>query len=112
MYRGLIGRSIRAMPKIASKTVRYGVPNKVHSVRMRGIAGLSSLSDDYFGPVPEGQTWSQYESLMSNPVAVGASGAVIGAMIAGPVGAIVGGIGSWLASGGPSHTNKPKIQGG
>jgi hypothetical protein len=68
---------------------------------------------DYYGPVQQGQTWSEYESLMKSPIAIGASGAAIGAIVAGPIGAIVGGIGGWLLSDSSGrHMNKPKTQGG
>jgi hypothetical protein len=66
---------------------------------------------DYYGPPLPGQSFAQYESYMKMPFYT-VSGVVIGALIAGPVGALVGGVGSWLLSGGGDHSNKPTTQGG
>ena len=63
----------------------------------------------YYGPPAPGQTYQEYNAFMQLPIAAG--GAVIGAMVAGPIGAIVGGVGSWLVAS-SRHTNKPKVQGG
>lgn len=67
------------------------------------------LGADYYGPPAPGQSFAQYQSFMELPIAAG--GAVVGAMVAGPIGAIVGGVGSWLVAS-LRHTNKPKVQGG
>ena len=110
MYKGLVKQQTTARPKTLTKVQKYGLKNKVHSIRLLGMSGEDS--PEYMGPPRPGQSWSQYESFMSMPIAVGASGAMIGAVIAGPVGALIGGIGTWLLTGGPSHTNKPTTQGG
>lgn len=70
-------------------------------------------AEEYYGPPNPGQSFTQYNTFMSTPIVIGMSGAAIGALIAGPVGAVVGGIGSWLLSGSSErHTSKPKTQGG
>lgn len=75
-----------------------------------GIERQKGLSaDDYYGPPRPGQSFVQYESFMKLPIIGGA--VIVGTLIAGPVGAIVGGIGGWLFSEG-NHNNKPKTQGG
>ena len=104
MYRGInnSGRSKRATGEVP-----YGLRNKVHSVQVHGVGA----EGDYYGPPRPGQSWAQYESFMDMPIAVGASGAVIGALIAGPVGAIVGGMGAWVLSSSKTK-NKSLTQGG
>lgn len=72
---------------------------------------FAGLNADYYGPPRPGESYSAFNAFMNNQVVVGASGVVVGAMIAGPVGAIVGGVGGWLMSG-PRTRNKPKVQGG
>lgn len=105
MYKGLhnTGRG-----KLSTGVEKYGLKNKVHAVQVHGVG-----AEEFYGPIQPGQTWNAYQAFMEMPIAVGASGAVVGAMVAGPIGAIVGGVGSWLLSGGSKrHTNKPKVQGG
>lgn len=65
---------------------------------------------DYYGPPRPGQSFSQYESYMKMPFYT-VSGAVIGALVAGPIGAVVGGVGSWLLSSNATKT-KSQTQGG
>lgn len=68
-------------------------------------------ADAFYGPPKPGQTWTEFQT--ASELAVAAGGAAIGLVVAGPIGAIVGGVGSWLLSGGSTrHTNKPKVQGG
>lgn len=110
MYQWLVIPKSTAQPKVVSRQQRYGLQNKVHHAIIMGVSGDDG--PEYYGPPRPGQSFAQYESLMSLPIAVGASGAMIGAMVAGPIGAIVGGVGSWLVSGGSSHRSKPKTQGG
>jgi len=50
---------------------------------------------EYYGPPRPGQSFAQYESFMSLPLAAG--GAVVGALLLGPIGLLAGGIGGWLA---------------
>jgi len=66
---------------------------------------------DYYGPPRPGQDYRSYNSYMKMPFYT-VSGAVIGALVAGPIGAIVGGVGSWLLSSDSKHNNKPTSQGG
>lgn len=66
-------------------------------------------ADAYYGPPRPGQSFTQYQSFMELPIAAG--GAVVGALLFGPIGAIVGGAGSWLMAS-SRHQNKPKVQGG
>lgn len=75
------------------------------------FAGIGDTRADYYGPPRPGQSFTQYESYMKMPFYT-VGGVAIGALIAGPVGAIAGGIGSWLLSSGSEHTNKPTSQGG
>jgi len=106
MYKGMIlPNGLRRQPKRATGQSRYGLKNKIHSVQVSG------MGEDYYGPPAPGQTWNQYETFMSAPIAT-MGGAAIGALVAGPVGAIVGGIGSWLLNDSTRHMNKPKTQGG
>lgn len=63
----------------------------------------------YYGPPAPGQTYAEFDATMQLPIAAG--GAAIGAIVAGPIGAIVGGVGSWLVAS-SRHTRKPKVQGG
>jgi len=70
----------------------------------------SQLGDiPYYGPPAPGQTYQEFDARMQLPIAAG--GAAIGAIVAGPIGAIVGGVGSWLMTS-SRHQNKPKVQGG
>ena len=66
-----------------------------------------SSGEEYFGPPAPGQTWAEYESQMSALVPIGAVLMVVNPLVGAAV--LLGGL---LQSGGPSHTNKPKIQGG
>lgn len=71
-----------------------------------------ALIADYYGPPKPGQSYQAYNEYMKIPF-YAVSGAVVGALVAGPVGAIVGGIGSWLVSNASTrHTKKPTTQGG
>ena len=65
---------------------------------------------DYYGPPRPGQSFTQYESFMQLPITVGVGGALVGALLFGPVGAIVAGGGSFFAA--AKIKNKPKVQGG
>lgn len=73
-----------------------------------------SASEQYFGPVPQGQTWQTYESAqerlaknLTAAAAIGATALLINPLVAGV--ALVG----WLAYGGTSqHQHKPEKQGG
>lgn len=63
--------------------------------------------EQYFGPPAPGQSWGEYENQMSALIPIGAV-----LMVANPiVGAAVVLSGLFMSSG-PSHANKPKIQGG
>lgn len=96
-------------PKIASKPQRYGMPNKIDK---RFVVGLNGVGADgeYYGPPQQGESFATYEAFMSMPIA-SASGAAIGALIAGPIGALAGGTIGWFMSGSRTR-NKPKVQGG
>lgn len=76
----------------------------------RGLHENQLGEAEYFGPPRGGQSYQMYNEFMSMPIAT-TSGVVVGALIAGPIGAIAGGIAGWAFSGG-DHSNKPKIQGG
>lgn len=65
-------------------------------------------ADEYYGPPRPGQSFTQYQSFMELPIAAG--GAIVGALLFGPIGAIVGGAGSFFAA--AKMKNKPKVQGG
>lgn len=110
MYRGLLvtGTQTTKRPKIASRAVRYGLRDKVHSMRLCGMSGEDG--PDYMGPPRPGQSWSQYEAFMSLPVVAGIGAATVGMLIGGPVGAIAGGVGSWFLAGGTKK--KAQTQGG
>jgi hypothetical protein len=71
----------------------------------------TTLGEDYYGPPRPGQSYNQYNSFMQMPIVVGASGATIGALVAGPIGAIVGGVGSWIMSDAINKRKSP-TQGG
>jgi hypothetical protein len=109
MYKGLPTRELKGWIP-ATRQQKYRMSNKVHSVQVSGM-GDAPIAD-YYGPPLPGQSFSQYESFMKMPIAVGIGGAAIGMLVAGPVGAIVGGVGSWLLSSGSDHSNKPTTQGG
>ena len=105
MYKGLhnTGRG-----KLSTGVEKYGLKNKVHTVQVHGVG-----AEEFYGPPRPGQSFSQYESFMQTPFYT-ASGVVIGAMVAGPIGAIVGGVGSWLIGDTLSKKSRPKsrVQGG
>lgn len=74
-----------------------------------------SAGEQYYGPVPQGQTWEQYETeqeQLARNLMVG-TGVAATALLLNPVVAGVGLL-AYLASGGAGrqHMNKPKIQGG
>jgi hypothetical protein len=73
--------------------------------------GLGEEKADYYGPPRPGQSFTQYQSFMKIPIASGIGGAAIGALVAGPIGAIVGGIGAWYLSSNVKK-NKSETQGG
>lgn len=84
---------------------------------MRRVLKAKGLADapvaDYYGPPLPGQSWMQYESFMKTPIVSMSAGVIAGALVAGPVGALVGGISGWLLSSNSSlHSNKPTTQGG
>lgn len=103
MYRGLQSPG-RAKP--ATEQSKYGMRNKVHSVQVSGMGQA-----DYYGPPQPGQDFRSFQAFMKTPFYT-ASGAVIGALVAGPIGAVVGGIGSWLLSSDSTKKSKPIVQGG
>ena len=72
---------------------------------------FQGLAQDYYGPPRPGQSFVQYESFMSIPLVVSTSAVVVGALLAGPLGALAGGIGGWLISS-PTPKNKRTTQGG
>lgn len=74
----------------------------------RGLRGDDG--PDYFGPPRPRQSFAQYESFMSMPIAVGAGSALVGALLLGPIGAIAIGGGSWFAA--SKIKNKSKTQEG
>lgn len=62
----------------------------------------------YYGPPRPGQSFTQYQSFMELPIAAG--GAVIGALLFGPIGAVAVGAGALLTA--RAVKNKSKTQGG
>lgn len=72
-----------------------------------------SAKEEYFGPVPQGQTWQSYETKqaeLARNLMIG-SGVAVAAMVNPVVGAVA--LIGWLAAGGTGqHQNKPKTQGG
>lgn len=72
--------------------------------------GVGADGPDYFGPPRPGQSFAQYESFMSMPIAVGTGGALVGLLLGGPVVAVAAGIGSWITA--EKMKTKSKTQGG
>jgi hypothetical protein len=72
-----------------------------------------NAGEPYFGPVPQGQDWTTYETTQDTLAKNLAAAAGIGAAsLIHPVFGLAAGIG-WLIQGGTSmHHNKPKTQGG
>jgi hypothetical protein len=73
------------------------------------FAGLNA--EEYYGPPRGGQSFSQYNSFMSMPVASIGAG-VATAMLINPIVGIGVASAIWLLGGESSHSNKPKVQGG
>lgn len=92
--------------------------NEHHYQEKDMYAGLNSRKStlgeepiaDYYGPPRPGQSYNMYNEYMKTPFYT-VGGAVVGALVAGPIGAVVGGIGSWLLSSN-AVKNKSKVQGG
>jgi hypothetical protein len=64
-------------------------------------------AEAYYGPPAPGQSWGEFQSQMSAFVPIGAALMLVNPLVGAAV--LLGGL---LTSGGPSHMNKPKIQGG